>query len=146
MYIDKLADIVNEYNNTYQGTIKMKPVDVKSSTYIDFDNVKNNDKDPKSEAGDHVRISKYKKLFAKSYAANYSEEAFVVKKTVAWTYYIEETVGTFHEKELQKSNQTTLGKKIEKRNIRRKGDKLYFKGKSFDNSFNSWIGKKDIVI
>ena len=80
MYIDKLADRVNEYNSTYQGTIKMKPVDVKSSTYIDFDNVKNNDKDPKFEAGHHVRISKYKKLFAKSYAANYSEEAFVVKK------------------------------------------------------------------
>ena len=36
MYLDKLDDIVNKYNNTYHSTIKMKPVDVKSSTYIDF--------------------------------------------------------------------------------------------------------------
>ena len=42
VYIDKLADIVNKYNNTYHRTIKMKPVDVKSSTYIDS----SNDQDP----------------------------------------------------------------------------------------------------
>ena len=54
LYIDKLDDIVNEYNNTY-STIKMKPVEVKSSTCIDFD-VENNDKDPNFEVGDHIRI------------------------------------------------------------------------------------------
>ena len=36
VYIDKLDDIVNKYNNTYHSTIKMEPVDVKLSTYIDF--------------------------------------------------------------------------------------------------------------
>ena len=46
MCIDNLADIVNEYKNTYQRTFKVKHVDVKSSTYIDF-GVKNNEKDPK---------------------------------------------------------------------------------------------------
>ena len=64
VYIDKLYDIVNEYNNTYHRTIKMKPVDVKDNTYIDFEK-KNNDKDPKFEIGDHVRISKYKNISAK---------------------------------------------------------------------------------
>ena len=54
VYIDKLADIVNEYNNTYYRTIKLKPVDVKSSTYIDF-NKENNEEDPKLEVGDHIR-------------------------------------------------------------------------------------------
>ena len=64
VYIDKLDDIVNEYNNTYHRTIKMKPVDVKDNTYIDFKK-EINDKDPKFKVGDHVRISKYKNVFAK---------------------------------------------------------------------------------
>ena len=64
MSIDKLSDIVNEYNNTYHSKIKMKPVDVKSSTYIDFDK-ENNDKDPEFKVGYHIRISKYKTIFAK---------------------------------------------------------------------------------
>ena len=68
MYTDKLDDFL-EYNNTYHTTIKMKPEDVKSSTYIDF-NVESIDKNPKREAGDHVRISKHKNIFAKRYAPN----------------------------------------------------------------------------
>ena len=66
MYIDKLNDIVNEYNNSYHSTIKLKLIAVKSSTYIDFD-VENNDKDPKFEVSDHVRISKYQNIFAKGF-------------------------------------------------------------------------------
>ena len=76
--IDKLNDIFNRYNNTYR-MIKMKPFDIKSSTYIDFD-VENNDKDPKFKVCDHVRISKYKNIYAKGYTSNYSEEVFVIKK------------------------------------------------------------------
>ena len=56
MYIDKLAHIVNKYNNTY-SRIKIKPFDVKSNTYIDF-GIKNNDKDPKFKVSGHVRIPK----------------------------------------------------------------------------------------
>ena len=59
VYIDKLDDIVNEFNNTYHRAIKMKPVDVNDNTYIDFEKEVNN-KDPKFKIGDHVRISKYK--------------------------------------------------------------------------------------
>ena len=66
VYIDKLDDIVNEYNNTYHRTIKMKPVDVKDNTYINL-RKEVNDKDPKYIIGDHVRISKYKNIFAKGY-------------------------------------------------------------------------------
>ena len=68
-HIDKLDDIVNIYNNTYHSRIKMKPVDVKSSTY--FDSSKEiNYKNPKFKIGDIVRISKYKNSFAKGYAPN----------------------------------------------------------------------------
>ena len=64
VYINKLDDIVNEYNNTYHRAIKVKPVDVKDNTYINIGK-KVNDKDPKFQVGDHIRISKYKNIFAK---------------------------------------------------------------------------------
>ena len=116
MYIDRLADIVNEYNNTYHRTIKMKPVHVKDNTYIDSTELKSNefnDKDPKFKVGDHVRISKHKNIFAEGYTPNWSEDVFVTKKfknAVPWTHVIndlngDEIIGTFYEKELEKSNQ-----------------------------------------
>ena len=105
MYIDKLNDIVNEYNNTYHRTIKVKPVDVKDSTYIDFGK-KLNDEDFKFKVGGHVRISKYTNIFAKGYTLNCSEEDFVISKienTVPQIYVIsdvngEKIIGTFYEK------------------------------------------------
>ena len=80
----------------------------------------------------------------------WSEEVFLIKKvknTVTWTYVIndlngEEIIGTFNEKELHKANRKEF--RIEKL-LRKKGDKLYIKWKSYDNSFNSWIDKKDLV-
>ena len=149
VYIDKLDYIVNEYNNTYHRTIKMKPVDVKDNTYIDFE-TEVNGKDPKLKVGDHVRISKYKNIFAKRYMRNLSEEVFIISKiknAVRWTYVIndlngEEIIGRFYEKELQKTNQKEF--RIVKV-LKKKGDKLYVKWKGYDNSFNSWIDKKDLV-
>ena len=70
VYIDKLDDILSEYNNTYHRTIKMKPIDAKDNTYINIDK-EVNDKDPKFRVGDHVRISKYKNIFAKCYTQNW---------------------------------------------------------------------------
>ena len=69
VYIDKLDDIVGEYNNTYHRTIKMKPADVKNNTYIDFKK-EINEKDPKFKVGGHVRISEYKNIFAKRCTPN----------------------------------------------------------------------------
>ena len=149
VYIDKLDDIVNEYNNTYHRTIKMKPIDVKDNTYINtYKEV--NDKDPNYTVGDRVRISKYKDIFAKGYTPNWSEEVFVIKKiknTAQWTYVINDLNGEditekCHEKELQKTNQEEF--RIEKV-FKRKGDKLHVKWKEYDNSINSWIDKKDSV-
>ena len=149
IYFDMLDDIVNEYNNTIHRTIKMKLIDVKDNAYVDSKK-EINDKDPKFKVGDHVRIPKYKNVFAKGYTPNWSEEVFVVNKienTVPWTYVIndfngEKITGTFYKKELQKTNQKEF--RIEKV-IKRKGDKLYVKWKGYNNSFNSWIDKKDLV-
>ena len=79
VYIDKLDDTVNEYNNTYHRTIQVKPIDVKDNKYINI-NKEVNDKDPKFKVGDHVRISKYKNIFAKGYSPNWSEEIFLFKE------------------------------------------------------------------
>ena len=124
----------------------MKTINVKTITYINSGK-EINDKDPKFKIGDIVRISKYKNIFAKGYVPNWSEEVFVIKKvrnTVPWTYVIsdlkvEEIVGTFCEKEEQKTNQKEF--RVEKV-IKRKGNKLYVKYKGYDSSFNSWIDKK----
>ena len=72
-HIDKLDDIVDEYKNAYRRIIKVKPVDVKGNTYINIDK-EVNDNEPKFKVGDHVRISKYKNIFAKGYTPNWSDE------------------------------------------------------------------------
>ena len=79
VYIDKLDYIVHKYNNKKHRTIKMKRIDVKENAYIDFGK-EINDNDPKLRVGDHVRISKYKNIFAEGYTPNWSEEVFVIKK------------------------------------------------------------------
>ena len=149
VYIDKLDDIVDEYNNTYHRIIKMKPTEVKDNTYINY--VKDViDKDPKLKVGDHVRISKYKNIFAKGYTPNCSEDVFVIKEvknTVPWPYVIndlngEESIWIFYEKELQETNRQ--GFRIEKV-IKRKGNKVYVKWKGYDNLFNTWIDKDDLI-
>ena len=97
-----------------------------------------------------MRISKYKNIFAKGYMPNWSEEIFVISKiknTVPWTYVIndlngKEIISTFYEKELQGMGQNEF--RIEKI-IKKKRTKLYVKWRGYNNSFNSWIDKKDIV-
>ena len=111
-YVDVLDDIVNKYNNSVHKTIKMKPVDVTDDSFAEC-NEESNKKNPKFNVGDHVRISKYKDVFAKGYTPNWSEEIFIIKEvkdTVPWTYSIsdinnEKILGSFYEKELQKTDQ-----------------------------------------
>ena len=116
MHIDKLDDIVNEYNNTYHRTIKMKPIDAKDNTYINI--VKEvNDKDHKFKVGDHVRISKYKNIFAKGYTPSWSQELFVIKEmknTVPWIYVINDLNGAeLLEHFLKKNCQKKIKKNLE---------------------------------
>ena len=101
---------------TVHRTIKMKPIAVTSDSYAEY-NEDFNKKYNKFKVGDHVRISKYKNIFAKGYTPNWSEKVFVVSKiknTGPWTYIVsdlngEEITGSFYEKELQKTSQ----KKVE---------------------------------
>ena len=119
------------------------------SGYIDL-NVRKNDEDPKFEVGDHVRILKYKRILYKRLHSKLVWSSFYDKKdknTVPWTYVIsdlngEEIVGTFYEKELQKTNQTEIrAEKV----LKREEAKLYVKCKGYDNSFNSLLNKKVLL-
>ena len=119
----------------------MKPIDIKSNSYAEY-NVDSNAKDPKFEIGYHLRITRYKNIFAKGYALSWSETVFVISKiknNVPWTYIVldlngEDIVGTIYEKELQKTSHEEF--RIEKV-IKRKGNKLYLKWNDYHNSFNN---------
>ena len=128
VYYDVLDDVVNKYNNTKHITIKMKPIDVGDNTtkstagpsslersaiarnkrvYVD----EHNEKDSRFKVGDRVRISKFKNIFAKGYTPNWSNEIFIVNKindTIPYTYNLkdlndEEIIGSFYDRELQKT-------------------------------------------
>ena len=75
MYIETLDGIIHECNYTFHRTVKMKPVDIISATYFDFD-FEYIGKDLIFEVGNHVRISKCKSSFAKNYTPNWTEECF----------------------------------------------------------------------
>ena len=90
VYFDVLDDIANKYNNTVHRTMKIKPIDVTSDSYAEY-NEDSNVRKPQFKVGDRVRISKYKNTFAKGYTQNWSGEVFVISKikdTVPWTYVI----------------------------------------------------------
>ena len=108
VYYDVLDDVINKYNNTKHSTIKMKPIDIGDNNkrvYID----EHNEKDSTFKVGDRVRISKFKNIFAKGDAPNWSSEIFIVDKvndTVPYTYNLkglidEEIIGSFYDKELR---------------------------------------------
>ena len=109
IYYDVLDGVVNKYNNTKHGTIKMKPIDVKDNKRVYID--EHNEKDSRFKVGDRVRMSKFKNIFAKGYTPNWSKEIFIVDKindTVPYTYNLkdlndEEIIGSFYDRELQKS-------------------------------------------
>ena len=98
---DVLDDVVNKYDNTKHNTIKMKPIDVKNNKRVYID--EHNEKGSKFKVGDRVRISRYKNIFAKGYAPNWSNKIFLVNKindTVQYTYNLkdlndEEIIGSF---------------------------------------------------
>ena len=109
VYYDVSNDVVNKYNNTKHSTIKIKPIDVKNNKRVYID--EHNEKDSRFKVGDRVRISKFKNIFAKGYTPNWSKEIFIVDKindTVPYTYNLkdlndEEIIGSFYDRELQKT-------------------------------------------
>ncbi len=156
IWIDKLNNLIDEYNKTKHRTIKMRPIDVKSKKCEQkllktvFNNkfrlVKN-----KFKIGDFVRVSKYKGSFEKGYTPNWSPELFeicCVNRKYPVTYKLRDyknciIAGCFYEAELQKTknNEAFLIEKILKKNNK----KVLVKWYGFDDSHNSWINKNEII-
>ena len=130
MYINKLGDIVNKYNNTSK-TIKINPVDIKSNRCILtlLKKITRKIISTKFKVVDHLRIWKYKKVLTKGNVPNWSEEVFVIKKLIVLCHghiisdsNSEKNIERFDEKELPKTNQKVF--RVEKI-IKRKWEKLY---------------------
>ena len=138
VYIDRLDDIVNKYNNTSHSTIKMKPADIKSSTYTDFGiywfwYFRNMEIFLQNAT---LQIGLKKFLWLKKLKILCRRPILLVILTV------KKLLELFMKKNCK--NQIKKEFKFEKV-IRRKGDKLYVQRKSYNNSFSSWIDKKDII-
>ena len=113
VYFDALDDIVNKYDNTVHRTIKVKPIDVTSDSYAEY-NKDSNEKDPK--VGDCVRISKYENIFAKAYTQYWSERIYffwLPKLKIQFRGLVisdlngEPITGRFYEKELQNKSKSS---------------------------------------
>ena len=109
VYYGVLDDAVNKYNNTWQNSIKIQPIDVKDNKRVYIN--EHNETNSRFNVGDRVRISKFKNIFAKGYTPNWSTEIFIINKinnTAPYTYNIkdlngEKIIGSFYHKELQKT-------------------------------------------
>ena len=135
VYFGDLVDIMGKYDNAYRTLIKMKLIDFTSNAFDEY-NVASNGKDHKLKKADHVKISRYEKIFSKGYTSNWLGEVFLITKikyTGPWTYVTkdlndEEIFGTSFQKELSKTNQKEFSiKKV----IRRNGKKLYITWKGY---------------
>ncbi|XP_014471324.1 PREDICTED: uncharacterized protein LOC106742665 [Dinoponera quadriceps] len=105
----------------------------------------------KFKVGDHVRVSKFKTDFEKGYTPNWTTEVFKivkVQRTNPVTYLLEDSrgkfiAGVFYEYELRSvaNPDVYLVEKV----LRKKGDKVYVKWLGFDNSYNSWINRDNVL-
>ena len=139
MHIDKLDDVFNKYNNTYQSTIKMKPVSVKSSTYSDSSK-EINDKNPKFKIGDNVRLSKYIFFFAKGYNTNLSEKVFGIEKVKNMLHICEHML-------LMILMEKKLFERFTKTNCRKTNKKsLELKMESKEKVIKYMLNEKDTII
>ena len=157
IWIKDLDKLVKEYNNSYHRTIKMKPVDAskKSNENIvrknyNFEIITNK---KKFKIGDKVRVSLLKNTFEKGYTSNWSEQIYVIddiKTSNVHYYYLkdlngEKIDGTFYQEELLKTNIKDHDFYVIEKIIKKVGNKYLVKWKGYDDSFNSYVNKNDIV-
>src|SRR5436190_15152348 len=154
-WVDNLPKLINRYNNKVHRSIGMKPKDVNNKNSkavlakLAPKHVQNNK--PKFKVGDHVRISKYKHIFAKGYQPSWTTEVFTiheVKSTSPPTYILKDEngqilAGGFYEQELIKTNfkDIFLVEKV----INKKNGKSYVKWLGFTYAANSWVDNKDLI-
>lgn len=163
-YMNVLDDVVKSYNNSYHRTIKMAPSEVNDKNILqvyrnitESQKVPVKSKRPKIKVGDYVRISKYKNVFAKGYAENWTEEIFKVRSIVKRkpiVYYLidlegEEIDGAYYEAEVQKVQFDEHAARAVEDIIKEKrvGKSIQYlvKWRGFPDKFNSWVDSKTLV-
>ena len=157
IWIKNLDKLVKEYTNSYHRTIRMKPTDASKKSNENIVrrnyNFKITDKKPKFSIGDKVRESLIKNNFEKGYTSNWSEEIFIIydiKTSNVHYYYLkdlngEKLDGTFYQEQLLKTNMKENDLYIIEKIVKKGGNKYLVKWKSYDDSFNSYVNKNDIV-
>lgn len=157
-WLNILPNLLRKYNNTVHRTIKMKPIDVNKNNekevLLRINKQKQltfNKKPPKFKIGDRVRISKYKKVFAKGYLPNWTNELFTVynvKSTVPRTYILKDDKGNvleggFYEQEISKTKFDDVY--LIEKNLKSKGEKVFVRWLGYDKSYDSWINRSNII-
>ena len=146
-YFDEKED-TSKYNDEYSIS---NDYDILESLKIY--NLEITNKKPKFKIGDKVRISLLKNTFEKGYTSNWCEQIYVIddiKTSNVHYYYLkdlngEKLDGTFYQEELLKTNMKEDGLYIIEKIIKKVGDKCLIKWKEYDDSFNSYVNKNDIV-
>lgn len=156
-WLTMLPNIVNKYNNSVHRTIGMKPKDVRQKHVKEIlarinKQRKGKQLNTKLKLGDSVRISKYKKVFSKSYLPNWTNEVFkiyAIKLTKPVTYILQDSKGEilsggFYAEEISKSKtgDVYLVEKV----LQRKGSRVKVRWLGFDRKHDSWLDKNDILI
>ena len=157
IWIKDLNKLVKEYNNSYHRSIKMAPLNASKKSNENIVrknyNFEITDKKPKFSIGDKVRVSLLKNTFEKGYTSNWSEQIYVIddiKFSNVHYYYLkdlngEKLDGTFYQEELLKTNMKENDLYIIEKIIKKVGNKYLVKWKGYDDSFNSYVNKNDIV-
>ena len=157
IWIKDLDKLVKDYNLSRHRTIKMKPIDASKKSNENIVrknyNFEITNKKPKFRIGDKVRISLLKNTFEKGYTSNWSEQIYVIydmKSSNVHYYYLKDLNGNkidgmFYEQELLKTNMKENDLHIIEKIIKNVGNKYLVKWKSYDDSFNSYVNKNDIV-
>ena len=157
IWIKDLDKLVKVYNNSYHRTIKMKPIDASKKSNENIVrknyNFEITDNKLKFSIGDKVRVSLLKNTFEKGYTSNWSEQIYIIddiKSSNVHYYYLkdlneEKLDGMFYQEELLKTNMKENDLYIIEKIIKKVGNKYLIKWKGYDDSFNSYVNKNDIV-
>jgi hypothetical protein len=155
-YIEVLPELLDNYNNSYHSSIKMKPTEVteKNSGQVYKNLYPESDEQPKPakfKVEDNVRISNAAHIFSKSYEGNWTIEIFTISEvqdTTPPTYKIvdlmdEAIEGTFYTEELQKVTKPSVFR-IEKV-LKKKNNEVLVKWLGYSDKFNSWIAASELT-
>ena len=158
-YVPVLKDLVLGYNRSYHRSIKMAPDQVTAQNEeqvwknLYARRLGGKRTRPQLKVGDRVRLNKKYRIFKKGYLPGWTEEVFVVGRTmpgVVPTYKVNEwdgtpVKGTFYAEDLQKVTVKDDDLFRVEKIVKRKGNKVLVRWKGWPNKYDSWIEKRALT-